>query len=466
MERQSYKYEKFIPRHYNITTKLIDDNIDRGLGEKVAVYYKDKSYTYRDMQRLINKVGNALSILGVRMEERVMLVMNDSPEMIASFYGAIKIGAVPIAINYMYTADDYRFLLNNSRARTLILHEEYNDEIMGWRDKFIYLKNTIVVGQPKRTYHIDFWDIVDRASDKLSAAYTTIDDPAFWNYTSGSTGVPKGAVHLQHDAFTCIDGYARSVLGITSEDILFSASKSFFVYGLGNNILYPFAVGASVVLLPERPQPQAVLDTIAKYRPTVFFGIPTLYASLLQHKDIDKYDLTSLRLCASAGEALPKEIFTAWKDQFSQEILDGIGSAEILHIFLSNRPGEAIPASSGRLVPGYSARIVDDHGNDLPDGEAGTLLIKGGSIAAFYWRHHAKTKSSMLGEWFNTGDKYYRDKDGYYFYCGRGMKRDSLLEKSLAVLSLWDMSKRKMPILHQRQATTAEAPRMTARWAV
>jgi benzoate-CoA ligase family protein len=416
-----YKYEKYIPQYYNVTSKLIDDNVDKGMGEKIAVYYKDQTYTYRGMQQLINKVGNALTILGVHMEERVMLVMNDSPEAVASFLGAIKIGAIPIPINYMYTADDYRYLLNNSRARTLIFHEEFNEEVQGWRERFLYLENTIVVGKVARSYQISFWDIVERCSDQLKVAYTTVEDPAFWNYTSGSTGVPKAAVHLQHDVFTCIDNYARSVLGLTSEDTLLSASKFFFAYGLGNSVLYPFGVGGSVVLLPDRPLPDTIFQAISKYRPTVFFGVPTLYSSLLQIKDAEKkYDLSSLRICTSAGEALPKEIFHEWKRRFGIEILDGIGSTELLHIFISNRPGDVKPGSSGKIVPGYSARIVDDEGRDLPDGEVGTLLVKGESIAAFYWRHHEKTKTSMLGEWFNTGDKYYRDGDGYYYYCGRG----------------------------------------------
>ena len=290
-----------------------------------------------------------------------------------------------------------------------------------WQEKRHYLKTTIIVGEPRQASHLSFHDIVDRCSDKLESAYTTVDDAAFWNYTSGSTGVPKGAVHLQHDIFTCIDNYAVGVLGMTSADVVLSASKLFFAYGLGNTIFYPFGVGAASILLPERPLPETILGTISKYRPTVFCGVPTLYASLLQVADAEKrYDLSSLRICTSAGEALPKEIFFAWKERFGLEILDGIGSTEILHIFISNRPGDVRPGSSGKLIRGYAARILDDQGNDVPGGEVGTLHIKGDSTAAFYWRHHDKTKSSMLGEWFNTGDKYYQDENGYYFYCGRG----------------------------------------------
>jgi benzoate-CoA ligase family protein len=419
MEEQ-YKYEEFIPQYYNITTKLIDEMVENGLRDKVAVYYKDKNYTYGEMQSMINRVGNALHIMGVHMEERVMLVMHDSPEAMASFFGAIKIGAIPIPINFMYTRHDFRYLLNNSRARTLIADEEFIEEIEVYRDKLLYLDNTIIVGNKRRAFHISFHDIVDRCSDKLHVAYTTIEDAAFWNYTSGSTGIPKAAVHLQHDVFNCIDSYAKSVLGLNQNDILLSASKFFFAYGLGNSFFYPMGVGASVILLSDRPLPETMFKAIDHYHPTVFFGIPTLYSNMLQIEDAEnKYDLSSLRICTSAGEALPREVLHEWKERFGLDILDGIGSTELLHIFISNRPGDVKPGSSGKIVPGYQIRIVDDEGNDVPDGEIGNLLVKGESTAAYYYRHQQKTRTSMLGEWFSTGDKYYRDADGYYYYCGR-----------------------------------------------
>jgi len=419
MERQ-YKYQADISPRYNITTKLVDEMVEKGLGDKVAVYYQDKTYTYREMQSLINRVGNALKILGVHVEERVILVMYDSPEAMASFFAAIKIGAIPVPVNYMYIMDDYRYLLNNSRARTLIANGDFIEEIEGFKEKFLYLENTIVVGEKGRAYHIPFHDIIDRCSDKLDAAYTIFEDAAFWNYTSGSTGVPKAAVHLQHDVFTCIDSYAKGILGINQDDILFSASKFFFAYGLGNSFIYPLATGASVVLLPDRPRPKTIFSTIQRYRPTVFFGVPTLYANMLEVKDAEKeYDLSSLRICTSAGEALPKEIFYEFKERFGLEILDGIGSTELLHIFISNRPGDIKPGSSGKLVPGYRARIVDEKGKEVPDVKIGTLQVEGESVMAYYYRHHDKTRTSMLGEWFDTGDKYYRDADGYYYYRGR-----------------------------------------------
>jgi benzoate-CoA ligase len=421
VKKRPYKYQSYIPEYYNITTKLIDDQVKNGNGNRIAVYYKDKKYTYRQIQKHINKVGNALHILGVHREERVMLVMYDTPEALFSFFATIKIGAVPIPINYMYTADDFRYLLNNSRARTVIAHEDFIDEIEGWKEKLLYLENVIVVGNKRRSYHISFEDIVDRCSDKLDVAYTTISDSAFWNYSSGSTGVPKGVVHLQDDVFTCIDGYATHVLDVKPDDILLSASKFFFAYGLGNSFFYPFAFGASVVLLPDRPLGETMFEAITRYRPTIFFGIPTLYSNMLQVKDSEKkYDISSLRICTSAGEALPTEIFYEWKKRFGLDILNGLGSTELLHIFISNRPGDVKPESTGKLLHGYTTKIVDDDGQELPDGEVGTLLVKGESTAALYWREPEKTKRSMIGEWFNTGDKYYKDKDGYYYYFGRG----------------------------------------------
>jgi benzoate-CoA ligase len=417
----TYKYQKYIQEPYNVTSKLIDETVAKGFGDKVFVYYKDEKYTYREMQSLINRVGNALYLLGVHMEEKVVLVMYDSPEAIASFYGAIKIGAVPVPVNYQYSSDDFRYLLNDSRARTIITHEDFADEIDGWREKLRYLENTIVLGQKTKSYQTGFHDIVDRCSDQLDAAYTSYDDAAIWNYTSGITGIPKAAVHLQHDVFTSLDNYAKGILGINQDDIIFSGYKFFFAYGLGNSFIYPPGVGAGVVLLPEKSTAEMVLTTINRYQPTVFFGAPRLYTGILEIKDAEKkYDLSSLRLCISSLEALPKDIFYQWKERFGLEILDGIGSTELMHIFISNRPGDVRPGSSGKVVPGYTAKIVDDDGNEVPDGEVGNLQVKGESMAAFYHRQHDKSKSAMLGEWFNTGDRYYRDSDGYYYYYGRG----------------------------------------------
>ena len=423
METQTeshYKYEKYVPEYYNITSKLIDETVAKGFGDKVLVYYKDQTYTYKEMQSMINRVGNALYMLGVHMEEKVMLVMYDSPEAMASFYGAIKIGAVPVPVNYMYTGDDFRYLLNDSRARTLIAHEDFVEEIDEWRDKLRYLENTIIIGNRTKAYQIGFHDIVDRCSNKLDVAWTTYEDVGIWNYTSGSTGIPKAVVHLQHDAFTGLENYAKGILELNQNDILFSAYKVFSAYGMGNSFIYPPGVGASVVLLADKTNAESVLAAIDQYKPTVFFGAPRLYSSMMEVMNSKKYDISSLRLCISALEPLSKEVYFEWEKRFGQQILDGIGSTELMHIFISNRPGDVKPGSSGKIVPGYYAKIVDDNGVEVPDGEVGNLWVKGESMAAFYYGQHDKTKSVMLGEWFNTKDRYYRDAEGYYYYYGRG----------------------------------------------
>jgi benzoate-CoA ligase family protein len=415
-----YKYRAYEPELYNVTSRLIDDKVAAGWGDKIAVYYRDQTYTYQQIQQLVNRVGNVLKSVGVRMEQRVLVSLYDSPEALACFFGAIKIGAIPVMVNYMYTADDYRLLLNDSRATTLIIDRDFVETVESWQKEFRHLENTFVFGEKTRPGQISLQDAIAHASDKLEASDTTADDVAFWNYTSGSTGVPKAAVHLQHDITQCVDSYAKNVLNIAENDRLFSASKLFFAYGLGNSAYFPLASGASVILLPERPLPEVVFETIAKYRPTVFFGVPTLYSSMLQIENAEnKYDLSSLRCYVSAGEALPTEIFRQWKNRFGKEILDGLGSTEMLHVFISNQQGQVKPGSSGKVLRGYTARIVDDTGHNLPDGQVGTLWVKGDSSAAFYYRHHEKTQQSMLGEWFNTGDKYLRDSEGFYYYHGR-----------------------------------------------
>jgi len=343
----------------------------------------------------------------------------DAPEFVGTFWGAIKIGAVPIPVNTLMRAADYLYFLNDSRAKVLVVSAPLFAEIGAVLGDATHLRHVVVAGGPPGR-HFAFEDRVARASSTLDAASTSRDDAAFWLYSSGSTGFPKGAVHLQHDMVVCAETYGRQVLGIRPDDRCFSAAKLFFAYGLGNSNYFPLSVGAQAVLSPHRPTPEAVFEAIARRRPTLYFGVPTLYAAMLAVKDAEKrYDVSSLRLCVSAGEALPEEIYTRWRDRFGVEIIDGIGTTEILHIFLSNRPGAARPGSSGRPVPGYEAAIVDDRGEALPQGEIGNLRVKGDSVMAYYWNKHDKTRESLFGAWIQTGDKYYEDADGYFWYCGR-----------------------------------------------
>ncbi|MFZ1058163.1 MAG: benzoate-CoA ligase family protein [Candidatus Rokuibacteriota bacterium] len=408
-----------IPDRFNAASFFVDRHVAEGRGDKAAFLHEDRTVTYAGLQELVNRVGNALLGLGVEMEHRVLLLLLDCPEFVASFFGAIKIGAIPIPVNTMMRTQDYLYFLNDSRARVAIISQPLLAEAGPILDQAKYLRHVVIVGKTEGK-HIAFDQWVGKAAARLEAVETSKDDTAFWLYSSGSTGFPKGAVHLQHDMVVCSDTYALRVLGITERDRTASAAKLFFAYGLGNNMYFPMRVGAQGILYPHRPMPEGMFEVIDRYKPTIFFGVPTLYAAMLQVKEAEKrFDCSSLRLCVSAGEALPPELYKRWTERFKVELIDGIGTTEILHIFLSNRPGKVRPGSTGQVVPGYEAVILDDDGKPVPRGEVGNLRVKGDSTMAYYWNKHEKTKASLFGEWIQTGDKYYQDEEGYFWYCGR-----------------------------------------------
>lgn len=415
-----------IPERMNAAEIFVDENVKRGLGDKVAIYfagepprYKPETLTYRQVQELVNRTGNALRSLGVDLEDRVMMIMLDTPAFIATFFGAIKIGAIPVPVNTMLTPKEYEYMLNDSRAKVLVVNEELAKFLDEVRPNLKYLKHVIVLGEPKGD-QLSYDELVKSASPELEPVELSKDDFCFWLYSSGTTGPPKGVVHLQHDMLYSAETYARHVLNMTEKDICFSASKLFFAYGLGNAMYFPFRFGASSVLYPGRPEPEKMFEIIEKYRVTIFFGVPLLYARMLEVPDAEKrYDLSSLRLCVSAGEALPAIIYHRWKEKFKVDILDGIGTTEATHIFISNRPGKIKPGSSGVPVPGYEVKLVDDEGKEVGTGQVGRLLVKGDSIAAFYWNKHEKTKKTFLGEWLDTGDMYVKDEEGFYTHVGR-----------------------------------------------
>jgi len=407
------------PVKFNIADFILKERGKKSKENPIVIYYGDEKITYNKLEEMTNKAGNALLDIGVRREDRVLLLLLDTPEFYYSFLGAIKIGAVPIPTNTMLKPQDYEFLLNDSRAAAIIVSEQLVDMVYQMLPLLPYLKSFIVAGKAKGE-QLSFDEIVNKASDKLEAVESHKDDPCFWLYSSGSTGTPKGTVHLQHDIYHCGETYGKKILKLTEKDITFSAARLFFAYGLGNNFYFPIFAGASAVLNPERPVPEKMFQIIDKYKVTVFFGVPTLYAAMLQVKEVGKkYDLSSLRLCISAGEALPPEILKNWKEKFGVEICDGIGSTEMLHIFISNIEGDIMPGSSGKPVPGYNIKIVDDEGNPVKKGEIGNMLASGDSAAAYYWKSHEKTKNTFQGKWVVSGDKYYQDENGYYFYCGR-----------------------------------------------
>lgn len=419
-----------VPERFNAATYFVDRNIEEGRGGNVAILHGDTALTYSQVRDGVNRAGHTLRQLGVEIENRVMLLLLDCPELVYLFFGAMKIGAVPVPVNTLLTASDYRALIEDSRAKVLVVSKELLPALeealdaaatssdADARGRSPYLRHVLVVGDDRDPRSLA--RRLEGQPTSLEPAHTSRDDVAFWLYTSGTTGVYRAAVHLHHDMVYCTELYARGVLGITERDRTFSIAKLFFAYGLGNALYFPFAVGATTILHSGRPDPASVFDVVNRYRPTLFYAVPTAYASMLHAAERGaEVDMSSVRLAVSAGEALPPAIYQRWLDRFGVEILDGIGSTEVLHIFLSNRAGAVRPGSSGTVVPGYEARIVDDDGQLVPRGEIGNLMIKGDSTCAYYWNKHASSRWAIQGEWIRTGDKYHVDADGYYWYDGR-----------------------------------------------
>ena len=408
-----------LPDRFNVADYLVDRHVREGRGGRTAILSGDQSITYAQVAERSNRLANGLHALGLRREDRVMLLLHDTPAFVYSFFGAQKLGAVPVPTNTLLKSQDYQYMLNDSRARIVIVSEALLPHLTAIpRNELPYLEQVVVDGAASGDMR--GIDELLMSSPSLEVENTSKDDAAFWLYSSGTTGFPKGAVHLHHDIVFTVACYAQGILGITEADRTFSVAKLFFAYGLGNALTFPFAVGATTILWPGPPTPPNVYAQIERFKPTLFFSVPTNYGQLLAHKrDGADFDLSSIRKAVSAGEALPKALYERFKDRFGVEILDGIGSTEILHIFISNRSGRVRPGAAGELVPGYEARIVDDVGEDVEDGTVGNLLIKGDSICAYYWNKHDRTKDTIEGHWIRTGDKFSRDADGYYWYAGR-----------------------------------------------
>ncbi|MFG5409571.1 benzoate-CoA ligase family protein [Piscinibacter sakaiensis] len=404
-----------LPARFNFAQHLIDANAGRP--DKLAYVDELGSLRYGELAGRIRRVAGALRAAGVRREERVLLLMHDGADWPVAFLGAIYAGVVPVAVNTLLTADDYAYMLQHSRAEAVLVSAPLLPVLQEAIVRSGAAPRCIVASRPTAA----------AAEPAAEPAATGPDDPAFWLYSSGSTGRPKGTVHTQANPYWTIELYGKAVLGLREDDVCFSAAKLFFAYGLGNALSFPLAVGATVVLMAERPTPEAVFRRWREQRPTVFFGAPTGFAGMLAHPALPRRDEVALRLCSSAGEALPAELGERFTAHYGVEIIDGIGSTEMLHIFLSNRPGRVRYGTTGWPVPGYAIALRGEDGRPVPDGEAGDLYIQGPSAALMYWGQRDKSRETFQGEWTRSGDKYVRNADGSYTYCGRS---DDMLKVS------------------------------------
>ena len=400
-------------------------NLEEGRENKTCLYFEDQEWNYGEVARLSSQTGNALRDLGAGFEDRVLLVLPDCPEFVWTWFGAARIGSVITMVNPLLPVADYEYYLDYTRAKVAIVHQSllatFAEAAAGAR----YLRGVLVVGdnaelpQSTKIKWTSFDEAVYGASDECVPADTRRDDIAIWLFTSGSTGHPKGAVHLQHDLPFNTEVFAKATMGVNADDLTVSVPKLFFGYATGTNLLFPFAVGGATALFAERSTAEKMFEVIKRYQPTILTTVPTMINSMLNVPGAKAEDLASLRFCYSAGEALPKELYERWMSAFGADICDGIGSAEMFHIYITNRPGDVKPGSLGRIVEGYEARIVDADGKEVATGEMGTLKIKGDSASLCYWNAHEKSKETFAGDWCTTGDQFHVDEHGYYWYHGR-----------------------------------------------
>jgi len=414
---RTVKSPEDLPEIFNFAAALLDRHLAEGRGSKVALLGPGGTLTYAELVRLANQAGNALRALGVERENRVLLLLRDSPEFIATYLGAMKIGAVPVALNTFADPSEYEFYVRHSRAKVLVGEAEFLEPIEAMLKSHSLRAVVSVRGDGFRGSH-PFQKTLSAQPVELDPAPTHRDEMSHWVYTSGSTGNPKAAVHLHKNNIFCIEPYLRHAVQMTTEDVNFSVSRLFFSYGLTNSLFMPLWVGGGSLLMPMRPEPDRIFEFIQLYRPTLFFCVPTGYSRLLR-ENLDRTKMASLRLCISAGEALPGTIFQEWRARTGLQILDGVGSTEFGYIFLSNRPGHVQLDSSGQVFPEHKFRLVDAEGNDAKDGAMGELWISSPSVAAFYWSNDERSKKTFVGEWLRTGDQYACDSEGNLSYQGR-----------------------------------------------
>jgi len=421
-----------IPDRYNASSILFD-NLLAGRGEKIALYCNDRNVTYRELCNAASQFGNALIGAGLSRGQRVLLLLYDSPEYVAAIFGAMRAGCVPVLINSLSPAELIAYYLQDSAAEVAVVHGELaklleHPDVRASRLRHVVCVGTADAPPAGNLYAVHPWTewLRPQPAD-LEAANTHRDEMALWMYSSGSTGRPKGVVHLHHDLPYTYQAYGHCTLAIREDDSVFSPPKIFFAYGFGNALTFPFSVGASTVLHPGRPDPEAVFAAIERHRPTMLFGLPTLYNALLSHPGSERRDLSSLRLCVSAAEVLSSEMFREWKRRYGLSIVEGLGSTEVLHMYLSNRIDLQKPGASGARVPGYEIKLTDLEGDPVARGQSGIMWVRGDSAAPMYWNRPDKTRETMRDGWIWTGDRFHEDEDGFYYFEGRA---DDLIKVS------------------------------------
>ncbi len=419
-----------LPDLFNQAAFLADRHLADGRADRTAYLYQGQRITYGELVGQTSRVGNALRSLGIDWEQRVALLLPDGPELISCYLGAMKIGAVPVPLNVDQSPAEIAHCLRDSRAKVVVVAREYLAKVEQERPRLPCLRFVLVVGrgwsEPGSATRgleevIAFDDLLMVSSDEMEAAPTSRDDMAFWMYSSGTTGLPKAVVHLHQDLLFYLPPVCEAVLGVTEDDVILSTSKLFFSYGRNATLEMPLLYGASAVLWPPRPRPEPVLETIARYRPTLLFSVPSFYSALLEHvrQTGRAGDLASLRLCVSSGEALPPALFEGWRETCGLEIVEVLGSTDAGAMYLANTPGQVKPGSAGRLLPGFGARLVDEQRHMVPPGEIGTLHLKSGGATPFFGPRRDSSRRTILGEWLDTGDRFYQDAGGFYWYAGR-----------------------------------------------
>jgi benzoate-CoA ligase family protein len=411
------RYED-IERDFNVTTFFLDRNVEEGRGDRPALT-GDATVTYAELAALTNRAGNVLLELGVRPEDRVLLALSDGAPFIAAWYGALKIGAVVAEAYTFLPVKDYAYYLSYTRARVVVVDEVTAGPVREASRQVRFSPAVLVVGAETAAGETSFEESTAVASDRLDAADTTRDDPALWKFTTGSTGAPKAVCHLAHDPLVSFHNFALDTIGYDERDVVLPVPKLFFGYARDATALFTFGVGATGVVFRDRSAPGLLFDLIERHRPTIMVHVPTMMRAMLDHPGAAERDLSSLRLCLSSGESLPAEVHRRWLDTFGVEVLEGVGSSEMYHIYLSNRPGRSRPGSAGEVVPGYEARLLDDEQHAVPEGEPGELWITGESAGIGYWRDHERTKRTFHGDAVRTGDVFVRDTEGFHWYRGR-----------------------------------------------